>query len=798
MPGALGGNPPNANEFIEFFNFWWSPPDPEEELDEEIPINTRGNPFRFGAPEGMTIEWIEVHIAFSELPADASDNLRITLVSPDGVHSDLTTYTIPPSSLDPITPLDADGNPTDTFPKWVFTTNRHWGERSEGNVPGPWSLEFENWSEEDIHLAEVDVFFYGIDYTEVYASYGPAAAPGGRIQGVAGLNIIDEIDSEGNVKVDYNFNGLVNYDSREFVRDPTEPLMVDGIYIPAVPIYIPNIPEFGDYGAALRETAASGAKIYVDINKDGLHNDDVHNIVDANRDGVADFIEPYFITGADGNYYFDLPYSYSERPDGPYTTYTIRQEPPAGTVINTNNPLFTESYEVTLLPDVPMTPELEHRELQANFLYTPSEIIFEGTVFTDYNQNGVQDPGELGAQDFVVFIDANGDGIFQYYDINFNQKFDEGIDYPFEPVTVSADDGSYSLSFGPGDPGFEGRGYYTLMLEGQDGWTMVEPSEGFYRIYTESGATNGDLDFAMYSGFGSIFGMVYYDFDEDGIHDPGEPPLNNWLVYIDADNDRIPDVNESKLYTDNAGEYFFEKLALGQYRVRVHAGSGWLQTSPDGDGSYLVDLYIGVGFPGNDFGFGGTNTFDFGDLPAPYPTTLAADGARHPVLPTFYLGSSVDGEPDGQPSPNANGDDTNGLSDEDGILLLGPIVGKADLQVQVTANAANGYLQGWMDFNNNGSWDDAGERVFTDVLLSAGINNLTISVPATVTAGPIYSRFRYAENKIDSYTGPAMGGEVEDYIFEAIPPRYSDGDFNQDLVVDGVDLSIWNDGFGTV
>ena len=53
---------------------------------------------------------------------------------------------------------------------------------------------------------------------------------------------------------------------------------------------------------------------------------------------------------------------------------------------------------------------------------------------------------------------------------------------------------------------------------------------------------------------------------------------------------------------------------------------------------------------------------DFGDAPENplngYPTTLFNNGARHTIVAGIFLGSFVDPEPDGQPGPGANCDDT--------------------------------------------------------------------------------------------------------------------------------------------
>jgi len=59
---------------------------------------------------------------------------------------------------------------------------------------------------------------------------------------------------------------------------------------------------------------------------------------------------------------------------------------------------------------------------------------------------------------------------------------------------------------------------------------------------------------------------------------------------------------------------------------------------------------------------------DFGDLPAPYETRQAQDGARHGFSPDLYLGTTApDEDADGTPSPNATADDSAGTDDEDAI-----------------------------------------------------------------------------------------------------------------------------------
>ncbi len=157
---------------------------------------------------------------------------------------------------------------------------------------------------------------------------------------------------------------------------------------------------------------------------------------------------------------------------------------------------------------------------------------------------------------------------------------------------------------------------------------------------------------------------------------------------------------------------------------------------------------------------------DFGDAPDPtYPTLLANDGARHVLVPGIQLGPQIDWEPDGQPTIPADGDDLNGLADEDGVAFIGPLPQGGLAQVNVTASVA-GFLDAWVDFNGDGDWADANEQVFAGQLLNAGGNPLFFSVPLSARPGPTYARFRFSTQGAASlsYTGLAPDGEVEDYL----------------------------------
>ena len=158
---------------------------------------------------------------------------------------------------------------------------------------------------------------------------------------------------------------------------------------------------------------------------------------------------------------------------------------------------------------------------------------------------------------------------------------------------------------------------------------------------------------------------------------------------------------------------------------------------------------------------------DFGDAPAPYPTTLAANGARH-LASGPELGYYRDSDVGGQPSLTGTGDDDAGiLDDEDGVVLPSAIV--AHLQATATVTASpSGQLDAWMDFNRDGDWDDAGEQIAANVFLAAGPHELTFAVPAWATAGTSFARFRLSTAGGLPPIGRADDGEVEDYPIQIV------------------------------
>ena len=197
-----------------------------------------------------------------------------------------------------------------------------------------------------------------------------------------------------------------------------------------------------------------------------------------------------------------------------------------------------------------------------------------------------------------------------------------------------------------------------------------------------------------------------------------------------------------------------------RFRLSSQPGLGYRGLAPDGE---VEDYLVVIESPPDR---------DWGDAPdgvaaAGYPTLRINNGASHLIDYSIHLGASIDPEPDGQPTPNADGDDNDGNDDEDGVVFnTWPLVPGRPAKITVTASVG-GSLFAWVDFDADGSWAEPGDQIFNGQPLSAGPNVLVFHVPMTAKPNcTTFARFRFVRAAIANlgYTGDAPDGEVEDYI----------------------------------
>ncbi|HSM12974.1 MAG TPA: beta-propeller fold lactonase family protein [Thermoanaerobaculia bacterium] len=295
--------------------------------------------------------------------------------------------------------------------------------------------------------------------------------------------------------------------------------------------------------------------------------------------------------------------------------------------------------------------------------------------------------------------------------------------------------GAARIAFGPGGE----QAYVTGETDDALAVFARDPLDGMLtplEVLRDTGATAG-FDGASGVALSPVGDLVYVAASVDSAAAAlGRVPATGRVSWIEAQTDGVAGV---------------DGLA-GAIDVEV-SPSGFVYAGGANDGA------IAVFAPGT--------AWDFGDAPDPtFPTLLLSDGARHVILPGFHLGSGADGEPDGAPSAAADGDDTNGADDEDGVVFTVPLIPGGVGEIEVVASQG-GALDAWIDFLADGDWDDAGEQVAAGFALVAGTNAIPIAVPATAVPDAVVGarfRLRLVSDPALAPTGAAPSGEVEDLV----------------------------------
>ncbi len=455
--------------------------------------------------------------------------------------------------------------------------------------------------------------------------------------------------------------------------------------------------------------------------------------------------------------------------------------------------------------------------------------------WTDGNGNGTWDSGE-GEQ--WVETDTNGyyvftelaDGTYNYLKVDTNDS-DWPSGLPTIPVyeVRSDNDGSLDSSANVVISG----GNVTSIVDGDGDTTdtcmACNLDIDFGYRYSGTNTLSGTicLDDPSLNGYCGSTATTYSGVDSAG----GEAPLAgitaSFYQWTDTDNDNQAwavdgtlDSGDSFTFlgstsSDANGDYSYDNLpddvivvfsVSETYSLDLTTTNG--NTSVEGDGLNSYQLYEGTtiydfatvtifgrqalkdldldadnNIKDLDFAFEGLISYDFGDLPdsgaTDYNATLlTSGGARHVVAgSSIYLGTAAAGdgvstENDGRDSSDASAD-----SNDDGVTLFSSNWNTSGYASVTVEASADGWVAGWMDFNGDGDFSDAEERIVNQAV-TAGDNLVSFSVPDI--AGGTYqfnARFRiYPEEPVlVSYTGTALNsslqpttGEVEDYQWTAV------------------------------
>ncbi len=268
-----------------------------------------------------------------------------------------------------------------------------------------------------------------------------------------------------------------------------------------------------------------------------------------------------------------------------------------------------------------------------------------------------------------------------------------------------------------------------------------------------------------------IDGRVFYDHNSNGRVDAFERAITGIVVTLDRGADGTIDATTT---TSASGEYLFEGLGVGFYRVQIATPPQFTATTPL---QYALDISApasitlsatGIAVP-QDFGdaadaFNGTSNGN-------YQTRNLDLGPVHYLTNALRIGPLVTSETDAAIQTGDSGDD--GLVSPSKSLLLSP--GQApSVAVKVTNQTGRqATLHGWIDYNGDGTFDSLTESASVLVPDGTAGSSVTLSfpiVPVDALSQTVYARFRLSTDaSASSPTGIAIDGEVEDYVAHIRP-----------------------------
>ena len=349
-------------------------------------------------------------------------------------------------------------------------------------------------------------------------------------------------------------------------------------------------------------TGSIGDLVWLDRNADGDQDSDEPGIGStevtvtfAGLDGVAgstDDVVYLTTTALDGSYLVE------HLPAGDYTV-TVTNMPLADV-----DPTF-DLDDGTTTPDGSWVGALAAAEAKGDvdFGYNGDGLIGD-TVWFDRDRDGLQGVGEPGIADVDVLLTWPGvDGVLGTPDdVTFTETTDANGLYLF----VGLNSGDYSVQV---DASTLPAGMDNTFDEDVDLDSQTD-------VVLGAGDSHLTADFG-YGGSGSIGDFVWWDLNNDGVQDPGEPGIPGVdveIVWAGADGVlSTPDDVTYVVTTDADGLYLQDNLPDGEYRVTVLGSlpSSAANTHDDdggGDSTADVSLAGGVANLDLDFGYVGDNS----------------------------------------------------------------------------------------------------------------------------------------------------------------------------------------------
>ncbi len=212
-------------------------------------------------------------------------------------------------------------------------------------------------------------------------------------------------------------------------------------------------------------------------------------------------------------------------------------------------------------PEGPWTVEIENADITGRDFANRGGLSISGQKYYDINGNGLQEEDEPGIPGGAVSLVLDGKVVA-------NTTTDENGFYSFENVLP----GTYAIN----DPVPAGLVITTSSTVTVTVKTVV--------------VTN--VNFGI-RGSNSISGLKYEDLNNDRIRNSGERGISGWEMVLTGSTWYGKPLPTLTATTDTNGNYKFERLLPGTYRLSETSRTGWIQTAPE-EGSYDIRFDFAV------------------------------------------------------------------------------------------------------------------------------------------------------------------------------------------------------------
>jgi protocatechuate 3,4-dioxygenase beta subunit len=320
--------------------------------------------------------------------------------------------------------------------------------------------------------------------------------------------------------------------------------------------------------AGVLAAATIGDRVWIDKNGNGVQDDGESGksgVTVELKDSTGKVVKTT-TTDSNGNYKFSVEAG----------TYAVNVKAPSGfyTTVKdagSNDAADSDADSSGNLGSVTVSAGQNVTHMDAG-LYQKAEV--GDKVWYDLNGDGIQQSGEAGAKGVKVTL-LNEKGVAIATDVT-----DSSGLYSFTDLAP----GKYSVKFSAVDG-------YAFTKQNQGSSDSADSDADASGVIAQFSLTSGQVDKTRDAGLvklGSIGNRVWEDSNYNGVQDSGEKGVDGVTVKL---YDAATGALKGTTVTHDGGQYLFDDLVAGNYKVEVTNGSGWYFTK-SGQGTDATDSDI--------------------------------------------------------------------------------------------------------------------------------------------------------------------------------------------------------------